>query len=525
MDAWPTPPEGAAPWPERIPEPSFRREPPAVDVPDGLYFNTHPSGRLRLLAEVKRGLLAQWLLLLEHGPAGCYKAEGSPWSAQRFHEDGRLEDFARDDDTSKPYPAGQTFAAWAHRQQARFGAPPAPMPDWLAQNVRLYQEMKAGDRPPARADRILSGDPPADLEERLPPFGGLSWHSPSQCHERLLHYFKWEPEVARDFTNFATAACAWVIRDPKNRPDTFLWTDWNCVREQALDDVPMFTRVRDAGLAEGGAVGGFRHWARCLGECCEAPASLTARLPSPIVWTLPPSGLEDFEVTRTVIELLLRQEASRRRVLGTYLETVDSKRFFAVASRAGAFLQSTAEPPENLAAWLESPPLESFGARAHREAGGKGKPAAPLGLGRFVNDRSLAIRECVAALTGGELYWRGYGQFEEWSEQDRSGHRRFRARAERYLEQSGLDLGAERNRFLLRVEVAGRRLVEGRWKARGVEKESLQDLERVLPGAGSAEYERWAAAATWALPRRGRQGPGPGHAVGAVTWPIEKQVS
>ena len=110
--AWPTAPEGANPWPERVPEPRFEAEAPLLDLPDGLYASLHASGRLRLLARVRRGRLSAWLLLADGTPSGWFKVEGSPWFAQRFYPEGLVEDFSRDDDTSEPYPAG-TFEEWA----------------------------------------------------------------------------------------------------------------------------------------------------------------------------------------------------------------------------------------------------------------------------------------------------------------------------------------------------------------------------------------------------------------------------
>lgn len=487
MDAWPTAPSEAAPWPERIAEPQFSGPPPALDVPDGLYCSVHPSGRLRLLAKVWRGRLEQWLRLEDGTPAGCYKTEGSPWFGQRFYAEGLVEDFARDDDTSKPYPAEETFLEWASGHRERMVAPPGPMPDWMAESFRIYEEMKAGDRPPAGADRVLSAEPPPDLEERLSAFGGLNWHSQYQCHERLLHYFKWEPELARDFANFATAACAWSLREPGQRPETFLVTDWEGVQERPLDEIPLFVRIRDAALAEGDGRSHFRHWVRCLAECTQGPGS-------PIVWTVPPSGMGEYRVTRRVVELLLRQEASHGAEMEGVLASVDRDRFFEAASRVGAFLQSAEEPPDadELLAALDRPVLDSLGAWAHLQAGGLGRPANPGWLGRFVNERREVIRQCVAELRRGELCWPA---------SSRVGGIGFRGRAEEFLEEMGLDLGAQTNRFLLRVEVAGRLLAEAPWKARGVERDALHELQARLEGV-QGESQRWLEAAAWALPER-----------------------
>lgn len=84
-----------------------------MDMADGLYYSTHPSGRMRLLASVKRDVLDSWLQLGDGEHSGCFKYEGGYWFVQRYHPEGLVEDFARDDDTSQPYPPGRSFLQWA----------------------------------------------------------------------------------------------------------------------------------------------------------------------------------------------------------------------------------------------------------------------------------------------------------------------------------------------------------------------------------------------------------------------------
>lgn len=502
---WPTPPEGALPWPERIPEPRWDAAAPAVDVADGLYYSTHPSGRMRLLACVKHGVLDCWLQLGDGEHSGCFKSEGGYWTVQRYYPEGLVEDFARDDDTSKPYPPGRTFLQWANGYRDRMAAPPPEPPSWLAERVRLFEQMQAADRPPAHADRVLSGGVPDDLEERLPQFAGLSWHSPMQCHERLLHYFKWEPELARDFTNFATVACASAVLGSRDR-ETFLSPRWEaepgCV-ETPLEEVEMFRRVRKAA----GKVKDRRtprSWVRSLAESCPWSYRQIGRLPAPIVWTVPNPGLDGVEMTRIACELLLRQAATEEAKVEQYLARVHRDRFFRAAGEAGAFLQATrataALPP---ALPLKGPRiLPSLGEWVHSQAsdrpvGAADRPVVDF-LGRFFNDRSDMLREAMAAFRQGQLWWPGGLGPTGWPWQDEPRHRLGRARAEEFLEDFAVDPGSERNRFLMRAETVFRRMASGPWKAQGLEADLLEDLEpRLTPLR--AESARWVAAASWAL--------------------------
>lgn len=505
LEPWPTPPEGALPWPARIPEPRWDAAAPAVDVPDGLYYSAHPSGRMRLLASVKRGVLDCWLQLGDGEHSGCFKSEGGYWFVQRYYPEGLVEDFARDDDTSKPYPPEQGFLQWATGYRDQMAAPPPEPPDWLAENMRLFEQMQAGDRPPAHADQVLSGGVPDDLEERLPEFADLSWHSPMQCHERLLHYFKWEPELARDFTNFATAACASAVLDSPG-PETFLSPRWDAEPgwiETPLEEVEMYRRVRKA-AREVKDRRVARSWVRALAECCPWTYRQVGRLPAPIVWTVPPPGPDGVELTRIACELLLRQAATDETKLEPYLARVDRDRFFRAAGVAGAFLQATratsALPP---ALPLEGPKiLRSLGEWVHSQASDRpvevsDRPVVDF-LGRFFNDRSDRLREAMAAFRQGEPWWSGGLAPSGWPWQEEPRHRLGRARTEEFLEDFGVDPGAEGNRFLVRAETAFRRLASGPWKAQGIEADMLADLEPALAPLREG-YPRWVAAARWAL--------------------------
>lgn len=557
--AWPTTPEGANPWPERVPEPRFDAEAPLLDLPDGLYYSLHASGRLRLLARVSGGRLAVSLQLADGTPSGWFKVEGSPWFAQRFYPEGLVEDFSRDDDTSEPYPAG-TFEEWAQGLLERMTAPPPPIPEWLAESMRVYEEMKAGDRPPARADQVLSGAAvPADLDERLAGFENLNWSSQAQCHERLLHYFKWSPELARDFTNFATAACASAVRQPEElqQPEIFLHPLWDRPGEAGrslLSEVPLYARVREAAQAAGDARFSFRHWCRCLSECVQARFRSHGRLPVPVVWTVPRPGMCGFHLARTCFDLLLRQEASSGLELGRYLAGVDPERFFAAASLAGAFLQggfaaSALAPDPARAPWVGSPAfaeagrllsglvgslrgpgkaagstlLVDLGEWVHREAAGGRAPSKAerpvVGLlGRFLNARGPLVQECLGEFQRGDVPWHG-GSYEtgRWPSEDGgpAGAGLVRERAEELLERLGLETGPGRNRFLHRVEVAFERLARG--AAPSSARDTAAELERFLAGSpevglwatlspdlglpveAGQEYLRWLAAAAWAL--------------------------
>lgn len=277
--------------------------------------------------------------------------------------------------------------------------------------MRLFEEMTAGDRPPAHPDRVLSGGVPDDLEERLPEFADLSWHSPMQCHERLLHYFKWEPELARDFTNFATVACASAVLDSPG-PETFLVPRWDAEAgwvETPLEEVEMYRRVRKAAanLKDRRMA---RSWVRSLAECCTWSYRQVGRLPAPIVWTVPPPGLDGLELTRIACELLLRQAATDETKVEPYLARVDRDRFFRAAGVAGAFLQATratgALPP---ALPLKGPKiLRALGEWVHSQASDRpvetaDRPVVDF-LGRFFNDRSDPLREAMAAFRQGELW-------------------------------------------------------------------------------------------------------------------------
>ncbi len=513
-------PEGALEWPARLEEPWPLRPPPALDVPDGCYYSRHPSGSLRLVAVIQRGQLAGWLRLEESPPSGYFRLEGSPWFAQRYHADGQLEDFSRDDDTSAPYPAELSLDQWAERLLERLTHRPK-VPAWWLEQQRQYEEMIAGDRPPPRQAEILSGtgEPPPDLEELLTSFEGINWGHPNQCYERLIHYFKWEPGPARDFTNFATAACAAALHPPA--ADTFLvplWDEPTACDQRRLEEIPLYARVRALARENLATRDPFRSWVQCLASCASARDSWSTTLPCPIVWTVPSPGGSGFLQTRICIGLLLRQEASRQAVLAAYLQRVDPERFFAAASLAGAFLQSAYAtgdlPPEmdDLIASLRGrkPLLLELGEWVHRSCSERklepsDEPVVHL-IGWFVNERRPLIHECLRSLRSGELYWAGsFSWSPEWPRPGRdatvSGGE-IRALADEF--QARFELAVrlprfERNRFLHRAEVAGMHAVDGPPDKSSLAKQTRKELREHLKAHPCEGYARLLAAAAWAL--------------------------
>lgn len=508
------PPEGALPWPDRLEEPQPQRSAPALDLPDGVYCSRHPSGRLRLVATVRGGQLAAWLRLEDGVPAGYFKLEGSPWFAQRYDREGQLEDFSRDDDTSQPYPAERSFLEWARERLEGLTRRPR-LPEWLEKAHRQLAEMSAGDRPPPHPDKVLSGEPaPEDLEERLPRFQGLSWSSPHQCYERLTHYFKWSPALARDFTNFATAACAVALQAPAH--ETFLYPSWEqgtCL-QGSLEEVPLYVRVRTRALAQPRP---FASWVQCLAGCSTSRRG-SGKLPSPIVWTVPPAGIHGFRLTMTCVELLLRQEATRQTELSAYLRQVDRERFYSAAALAGAFLQSgyaTGDLDEamvgELSAGLGSNPiLIEVGEWVHRQCSARklqasDKPVVHL-LGWFINERSTLLHECLQTLRRGELYWAGYfpippGWPRPTGSETVSGGA-LRERADDF--QARLELptylpGFEPNRFLHRAEVAGLHTSGSPPGRSQLSRQSVGELKTFLKGHPGGSYPRLVAASRWVL--------------------------
>lgn len=534
-------PPDALPWPDRIEEPHPLRTPPALDIPDGRYFSRHPSGQLRLLANVRKGRLTSWLRLEEGREAGYLKLEGPSWFAQRYDPAGQLEDFSRDDDSSKPYPAAQGFEEWARALIEGLSREPE-----LPEGLRPRAPRIAGRFPP-RPDRYLSGsgEPPPDLEDQWRLFAGRSWHSPYACYRYLLDHLAWDPAQARDFTNFATAACAAALHQPA--AETFLYPSWDqpgpC-GEGRLADVPLYTRVLEAALALGDRRHDFRGWVRCLAECSNSAPTSQTRLPAPIVWTVPPPGLKGFPQTMVCVDLLLRQEATRQAVLAGYLGRVDRERFFTAAALAGAFLQGpyvtgdlyegapaalgdlvrNLQAPSRTRDAYATPLLVQIGEWVHRHCSER-KPQPEDKrvlhfLGWFINERSPLLRACLQHLRRGEPYWASYFPITpgwpphalEFSEVTGGALReradQFQARLELEVRLSDFD----RNRFLHRAEVAGRYLAGTRPDTSSLALQSRKELRAYLgqaagkqdplfdsPGEG---YLRMVGASAWALDPR-----------------------
>jgi len=347
-------PDGAKPWPGKLKEPvPLQSGTPVGDLEDGYYYSLWPDGRARLLALVQGGRLLVWMRIEEHEKAGYFATEGSPWVAQHYYGDGRMEDFSPWDDSSEPYPADKTFEQWI-AENLELMKPRRQSPE-SEEMLRQYEEYKSQDRSgilPPRAGHILSeeGEPPVDLEKVLQGFESCTYTTAGQLHERLVNYFKWEPGRARDFTNFVPQACAWAFRASEYRqePDTLLYPSWekpSTHGEEPLESVPLYAQVRALALSlREKAWKEQKHWVHSLADVhpdFHRFGDDGEKLSGALVWTLPPGDLGPFWMTRHAVELRLRQGASRRGVLWQYLQRVDGERFFHAASLAGAFLQAS----------------------------------------------------------------------------------------------------------------------------------------------------------------------------------------
>jgi hypothetical protein len=347
-------PEGAKPWPGSLKEPvPLQSGTPVGDLDDGYYYSRWPHGRVRLLALVQGGRLLVWMRIEEHEKAGYFATEGSPWCAQHYYGDGRMEDFSPWDDSSKPYPADMSFEQWlTENLELMKPRPPGPEAEEMKRQYEEYTSRDQSRALPPRAGHILSeeGEPPADLEKVLQGFESCSYTTLGQLHERLVNYYHWEPGRARDFTNFVPQACAWAFRAPEYRqePDTLLSPSWekpSTHGEAPLESVPLYAQVRALALTlREKAWKDLKHWVHSLADVhpdFHRVGDGHEKLSWALVWTLPPGELCSFWMTMHAVELLLRQEASRRGVLWQYLQGVDGERFFHAASLAGAFLQAS----------------------------------------------------------------------------------------------------------------------------------------------------------------------------------------
>ena len=93
----------------------------SVRLDDGMYYKAAPDGELRFVTTVWGGRISRTVMLANG--EGSFFAGGGYWTAERYYSDGRMEDFARDDDTSPAYKAPVSFAKWV-RSHVKSMIPP-----------------------------------------------------------------------------------------------------------------------------------------------------------------------------------------------------------------------------------------------------------------------------------------------------------------------------------------------------------------------------------------------------------------
>ena len=485
----------------------------SLSLDDGVYYKTYSDCQLKLVAVVNHGKLGGWLLLRER--EACYYAAGSYWVAEKYYPDGRMEDFARDDDTSPPYKAPISFPKWVRSRVDQLLPSPAPVeiPARLRSAMEFMAQSKH-DLPP-HPERILStdGTPPDNLAELVEKINDMPWSHLHQCQERLVNYLHCDPGLARDFCNFAPEACAAVVDesvDPQG--NVFFFPVWEPGPSEAgagspagrasLEGVPLYRRVRElAQMAEQRGGLDRKHWTRILAALAPRvlpEAGCEAKRPRPIVWTNPPHGLSGFSMTMAAMDTYLRQEASRETRLFRYLQSVDRQRFLRAAAVVGAFLQATrctgtlelrCPDLQDLIAALDEGPclagkstvpiLAALGEWVHRQCS-----EAPVRkedelvvhlLGHFINHRGDELARRFQAFSSERVYFEATWP-DGWEAQHPGDWNKPLDMMRGALRQRATDLAEQLqltqqlasfslNAFLLRVEVAGTTIYRGQQDA------------------------------------------------------------
>lgn len=494
-------------WPADVPEPTFSQPRATLEMDDGCYGSRWPGGSPRLVARVDGGQLAAWLSLEEDGQAGYFFVAGPPWMGERYHRGGQMEDFSPWDDNSKPYPAEVTAEQWS-----------AALMEQLTEELpgsSLSAEPLPREAPPRHAERPVSTED-VRLGELLPQLHDCPWHSPGQCFERLVNYFRWEPELARDVTNFGPTACLAARRG--EGVEHFLTPRWEGApgfQEQRLEDISIYRQIRQLALdSQAEAQKDRKHWTWTLSDVHPAVHRFEyeERVPTPVVWTLPSPDLGGFWMTQAYLATMLRHEAS----YGGALKPGGELR----GGLAGAFLQampatqswyyqpdSPGEPAElaELLTALDEPWREAL----ERWAG------AP-GLTRWVNSNAENLREHLQAFQRGELPW-DWRHSNKW-QYDPGPAFPWREMAEDFAagrQVAEILPGFRLNPFLARVERAVRHLKgEGREPELAAERTLSEEHRKLLfgvvgapsqPGKGFVQLvaaAHWMLEADWDQPER-----------------------